>query len=71
MVVLAAGIVPQTSDLPKGFTLDEFGFVTNSGDGLCSAGCVRRPGEVAASVRDGTGAALKALQSVVGSVHHG
>jgi quinone-modifying oxidoreductase subunit QmoA len=71
MVVLAAGIVPQTSDLPKGFTLDEFGFVTNSGVGLCSAGCVRRPGEVAASVRDGTGAALKALQSAVGSVHHG
>jgi hypothetical protein len=32
---------------------------------------VRRPGEVAASVRDGTGAALKALQSVVGSAHHG
>jgi quinone-modifying oxidoreductase subunit QmoA len=71
MVVLAAGIVPQTSDLPKEFTLDEFGFVTNSGDGLCGAGCVRRPGEVAASVRDGTGAALKALQSVVGSAHHG
>jgi quinone-modifying oxidoreductase subunit QmoA len=71
MVVLATGIVPQTRDLPQGFTLDEFGFVTNGGNGLSGAGCARRPGEVAASVRDGTGAALKAFQSVVGSVHHG
>jgi quinone-modifying oxidoreductase, subunit QmoA len=71
MVVLATGIVPQTRGLPQGFTVDEFGFVVNGADGLCGAGCVKRPEEVAASVRDGVGAALKALQSVVGSAHHG
>ncbi len=71
MAVLATGIVPETRSLPQGFTLDEFGFVTNGGNGLSGAGCARRPGEVAASVRDATGAALQALQSVVGGVHHG
>ncbi len=62
LVVLAVGMVPQTNGLPV--SLDEFGFVSNGKPGVYAAGCVKRPGEVAASIRDATGAALKAMQSV-------
>ncbi len=73
MLVLATGIVPQTAGLPAGFALDEFNFVAppNGQTGLYAAGCVRRPEEVSATVQDATGAALKALQCVVRSAHHG
>ncbi|MFZ0890072.1 MAG: CoB--CoM heterodisulfide reductase iron-sulfur subunit A family protein [Candidatus Binataceae bacterium] len=71
LVVLATGIVPQTRDLPQGFVLDEFGFLADGTDGLSVAGCAKRPEGADASVRDGVGAALKALQSVLGSAHHG
>lgn len=73
MVVLATGIVPNTEALPSEFNLDEFGFVALDGDkkGLGASGCARMPEEVSATVRDGTGAALKALQAVVRSAHHG
>jgi quinone-modifying oxidoreductase subunit QmoA len=73
LLVLATGIVPQTEALPEGFALDEFRFVSNSPEktGLYGAGCVRRPEEVSASIQDATGAALKALQCVARSAHHG
>ncbi len=73
MLVLATGIVPQTAGLPAGFALDEFNFVAapNGKTGLYAAGCVRRPEEVSTTVQDATGAALKALQCVVRSAHHG
>jgi quinone-modifying oxidoreductase subunit QmoA len=71
LVVLATGIVPQTSGLPAGFDRDEFGFITNSRAGVYGAGCVKRPAEVSASVRDATGAALRALQVAAGAGHHG
>ena len=73
LVVLATGIVPQTGGLPKGFALDEFNFLTAPTDhaGLYGAGCVHRPEEVSAAVQDATGAALKALQCVTRSSHHG
>ncbi len=71
LVVLATGIVPQTAGLPAGFETDEFGFVSNGRVGVYGAGCVKRPAEVSASVRDATGAALKALQVAVGAEHHG
>jgi quinone-modifying oxidoreductase subunit QmoA len=66
LVVLAAGIVPQTDKLPAGFALDEFKFlsVPDGRVGLYGAGCARRPAEVSAAVQDATGAALKALQCV-------
>jgi quinone-modifying oxidoreductase subunit QmoA len=70
LAVLATGIVPQTDGLPDGFTLDEFGFVTNGTAGLYSAGCARRPAEVSACVQDATGAALKALQCAARSARH-
>jgi len=66
LVVLATGIVPETDGLPKEFTLDEFRFLSapEGSAGLYAAGCAHRPEEVAATVQDATGAALKALQCV-------
>ncbi|MCI4398503.1 MAG: CoB--CoM heterodisulfide reductase iron-sulfur subunit A family protein [Acidobacteria bacterium] len=73
LLVLATGIVPNTEGLPEGFKKDDFGFLARKGakGGFIAAGCVSRPEEVSATVQDGTGAALKALQSVVRSAHHG
>jgi quinone-modifying oxidoreductase subunit QmoA len=73
LVVLAAGIVPQTDGLPTGFVLDEFRFISDGSQkaGLFGAGCVRRPEEVSATVQDATGAALKAFQCAVRSARHG
>jgi quinone-modifying oxidoreductase subunit QmoA len=72
LVVLATGIVPSAADieleLDGALERDEHGFLTNDQplDGLLAAGCAKRPVDVAASVRDATGTALKALQSCVG-----
>ncbi len=66
LVVLATGMVPQSTGLPAGVSIDEFGFVTGS-NGVYAAGCIKRPAEVSATVRDATGAALKALQVVAGA----
>ncbi len=73
LVVLATGIVPQTDRLPAGIPRDEFGFFTgtNGSAGLFAAGCAHRPAEVAATVQDATGAALKALQCVRREACHG
>ena len=72
LLVLATGIVPESAGLPAGFTLDEFGFVAHANKtGFHGAGCVARPEEVSATVQGATGAAMKALQAVVRSAHHG
>jgi quinone-modifying oxidoreductase subunit QmoA len=73
LLVLATGIVPETGSLPPGFALDEFRFLARSTGrpGFFGAGCAARPEEVSATVQDATGAALKALQAVVRSAHHG
>jgi heterodisulfide reductase subunit A-like polyferredoxin len=73
LLILATGIVPQTAGLPEDFPRDEFGFLASppTNTGLYSAGCVRRPAEVASTVQEATGAALKALQCVVRSARHG
>ena len=71
LVVLATGMVPQTNGLPLKLAQDEFGFVTNGTPGIYATGCAKRPEEVSATVRDATGAALKALQCAVRSAHHG
>jgi quinone-modifying oxidoreductase subunit QmoA len=67
MVVLATGIVPSTAGakIPAGVTYDDYGFVAAGPPGIYAAGCCKRPADVGASVRDATGAALKAIQSVV------
>lgn len=68
MVVLATGMVPSTAGckIPiAAAQYDEDGFFLD-GPGICGAGCVKRPLDVASSVQDATGAALKAIQSAVG-----
>ncbi len=69
MVVLATGIVPSSigTDVPSGFVRDEHGFLVaeQSHPGILAAGCVKRPVDVAACVRDATGMALKAIQNRV------
>ncbi len=71
LVVLATGIVPVDAgiriELGGGLQRDEHGFLTSDQPfaGLLGAGCAKRPMEVAACVRDATGAALKALQTCV------
>ena len=72
LVVLATGIVPQTSTLPAGFAKDEFGFAAAppGKKGLYAAGCARRPEEVSATVQDATGAALRALQCAAKEARH-
>jgi quinone-modifying oxidoreductase subunit QmoA len=71
LLVLAVGMVPQTSGLPAGFVRDQFGFIQNDSNGLVGAGCARWPTDVATSVQDATGAALRALQCAVRSAQNG
>jgi heterodisulfide reductase subunit A-like polyferredoxin len=71
LVVLAVGMVPQSGGLPAGMRLDEFGFACGSNSGFCTAGCVKRPAEVSASIRDATGAALRAIENVINRPDHG
>jgi quinone-modifying oxidoreductase subunit QmoA len=66
MVVLATGIVPNSVDLkiPYDVTYDEYGFVDGHGgpDGVYVAGCAGHPCDVARTTKEGTAAALKAIQ---------
>ncbi|MCL5108561.1 MAG: CoB--CoM heterodisulfide reductase iron-sulfur subunit A family protein [Chloroflexi bacterium] len=70
MVVLATGTdpAPARQALPGlGLAFDAFGFVLPDGlPGVHPAGVAKHPMDVAQSVRDGTGAALRAIQDVVG-----
>ncbi|MEW5796194.1 MAG: CoB--CoM heterodisulfide reductase iron-sulfur subunit A family protein [Candidatus Zixiibacteriota bacterium] len=66
MAVLAVGMVPNSADNPPPLdtTRDEFGFVVNDhGRGVIGAGTTVRPFDVACSVQDATGAALKAINA--------
>ncbi len=66
MVVLATGMEPATrACVIPGVSRDQDGFVQSEGS-VIGAGCVRKPMEVAQTVRDATGAALKAIQVVGG-----
>jgi quinone-modifying oxidoreductase subunit QmoA len=67
MVVLAAGIVPEPAakQMPAVVSYDPYGFVAASGPGIYAAGCLKRPTDVSSAVQDATGAALKAIQSVI------
>jgi quinone-modifying oxidoreductase subunit QmoA len=64
MAVLATGMVPNTADdrPPLDTPLDDFGFIVpDTGAGVIGAGVATRPLDVAASIQDATGAALKAI----------
>jgi quinone-modifying oxidoreductase subunit QmoA len=68
LVVLAAGVVPNTADLKlpgADLKCDENGFVVDDPEaGILGAGCVKRPLDVSRSAKDATAAALKAIQIV-------
>ena len=69
LVVLAVGMVPGTASAKPNLEMeyDDFGFVSASGAaGIIPAGCVKAPMEVAASIQDATGAALKAIHCTQG-----
>lgn len=64
LAVLATGMVPNTADNPppRETRRDDFGFLAPAFDnGIVGAGVAVRPYDVAASVQDATGAALKAI----------
>jgi quinone-modifying oxidoreductase subunit QmoA len=70
LVVLATGMVPTCveSKVPANISYDENGFIVPhlSGKGIYATGCAKRPMDVASSIQDATGAALKTIQSIVG-----
>jgi len=65
MVVLATGMVPNgigDTKVEGGIELDEYGFLAiDQPQGYLSAGCAKRPIDVATCNRDATGAVVKAL----------
>jgi quinone-modifying oxidoreductase subunit QmoA len=66
MAVLATGMVPNTADDPPpvDLQLDDFGFIApDANNGIVGAGVANRPVDVATSVQDATGAALKAINA--------
>lgn len=70
MVVLAAGMVPSTkaAKLPMKIRYTDDGFIIPDAlpKGVYAVGSLKSPLDVAKSVQDGTGTALKCLQSLVG-----
>lgn len=69
MVVLATGMVPNgiKAFMPQAIVYDEFGFIVSDlqAPGIYAAGCVKKPSDVASSIQDATGSALKAIQVYV------
>ncbi len=69
MVVLATGMVPNgiKSQMPADIVYDEFGFIVPDlqSPGIYTAGCAKKPADVASCIQDATGAALKAIQIFV------
>lgn len=69
MVVLAAGMVPSTkgAEIPADISYTAEGFVVPSSlkKGIYAIGTLKSPVDVAKSVQDATGAAIKSIQSMV------
>lgn len=68
IAVLAVGMVPNTAvdAPPPDVARDEYGFiVSGSNHGVIGAGTSVRPLDVASTVQDGTGAAMKAITAAV------
>ncbi len=68
MCVLATGMDPTVNEvkLPSDISINENGFVVpgNGKQGIFAVGCAKNPADVAKSVQEATGAALKAIQVV-------
>ncbi|MBI4734314.1 MAG: CoB--CoM heterodisulfide reductase iron-sulfur subunit A family protein [Rubrobacteridae bacterium] len=69
LVVLATGMQPSTAreKLPANIKYDENGLILDDpqSTGMCATGCAKRPVDVTTSVKDATGSALKAIQTLV------
>lgn len=64
LVVLATGMVPNAADFDAEIARDADGFALDNHEAhIFVAGVARRPEDVAASVRDATGAAAKSLRA--------
>ncbi|OGP56676.1 MAG: heterodisulfide reductase subunit A [Deltaproteobacteria bacterium RBG_13_61_14] len=69
LVVLATGMMPELgANPPLPAVRDEFGFLVARNGGPGAAGTAKRPADVANSIQDATGAALKAIQTLVSPV---
>jgi len=69
LVVLATGMQPSLAGekLPFDLPLDEEGFIVGGEDnGIFAAGCAKKPLDVMKSAQSGTGAAMKAIETVRG-----
>lgn len=69
LVVLATGMQPSVvgQALPAGIAADAEGFVQGDLDkGIIACGCAKKPLDVMRSAQTATGAALKAIQTVLG-----
>jgi len=69
LVVLATGMQPSCagSKLPVQLPMDDDGFIIGGAEnGVFAAGCAKLPLDVMKTAQTGTGAALKAIQNVVG-----
>lgn len=68
LCVLATGMEPVVGELklPDEVRVNENGFVTpgKNGSGIYAVGCAKNPADVAKSVQEATGAALKAIQTI-------
>jgi quinone-modifying oxidoreductase subunit QmoA len=68
LVVLATGVVPNTSngEIPFDVKCDDYGFIDEAGipDGIYAAGCVKSPCDVSHTTKEATAAALKAIQCI-------
>lgn len=69
MAVLAAGMESSARKMaiPADIKYEENGFISSNTQaaGMYAAGAAKRPNDVAASVQDATGAALKSIQSIL------
>ncbi len=69
LVVLATGMAPVTREwkIPAGVSYDTDGFILSDTGiaGMYAVGCALKPVDVYSSAREGTAAALKAIQSLV------
>lgn len=67
LCVLATGMAPTAAELklPEEVQINENGFVIPGNEkGIFAVGCIKNPVDVAKSVQEATGAALKAIQTV-------
>ncbi|MEK6775800.1 MAG: FAD-dependent oxidoreductase [bacterium] len=67
LVVLATGMDPTAREnkLPVSLKQDISGFIASNGNGIVATGVAKQPTDVASCTLDATGAALKAIQSIV------